>query len=46
MYFQALDYKANYFLDLLNDDYPSIKLTYIKGGAWLKLLDHSDSLYV
>ena len=43
MYFQALDYKENYFLDLLNNDYLLIKPIYMKGGAWLKLLGHLNS---
>ena len=44
MTFQALDFKGNHFLSLLDDDYLSIKPTYMKGGAWLKLLGHSNSL--
>ena len=46
MTFQASDYKGNYFLDLLDNDYLSIKPTYIKGNTWLKLIGHSNSLYV
>ena len=44
MMFQALDFKRNHFLELLNNEYLSIKPTYMKGGAWLKLLGHSNSL--
>jgi len=42
--FQALDFKGDYFLNLLDNDYLSIKPTYMKGGAWLKLFGHSNSL--
>lgn len=44
MIFQALDYKRNNFLNLFNNDYLSTKLSYTKGGTWLKLLGHSNSL--
>ena len=44
MMFQALDFKRNHFLELLNNEYLPIKPTYMKGGAWLKLLGHSNSL--
>jgi len=46
MIIQASDFKENHFLELLDDEYLSIKPTYIKGGSWLKLLGHSDSLCV
>ena len=46
MPFQASDYKGNPFLDLLDNDYLSIKPTYIKGGTWLKLIGYSNSLCV
>ena len=46
MPFQASDYKGNHFLDLLDNDYLSIKPTYIKGGTWLKLIGYSNSLCV
>ena len=42
--FQALDFKGDYFLNLLDNDYLFIKPTYMKGGAWLKLFGHSNSL--
>ena len=44
MTFQVSDFKRNYFLKLLDDEYLPIKPTYTKDGAWLKLLDHSNSL--
>ena len=44
MTFQALDYKGNHFLNLLNEEYLPIKPMYMKGGLWLKLLGHSNSL--
>jgi len=33
MMFQALDLKEKQFLDLLNDNYNIIKLSYVKGGS-------------
>ena len=44
MTFQASDFKRNHFLDLLDNNYLSIKPTYMKDSAQLKLLDHSNSL--
>ena len=44
MTFQASDDKGRYFLDLLDNDLNSIKLTYSKGGLWLKFFGHSNSL--
>jgi len=44
MTFQALDYKGNHFLNLLNEEYLPIKPMYVKGGLWLKLLGYSNSL--
>ena len=46
MIFQTLDYKKNHFFNLLDDNYLLIKLSYIKGSVWLKLIGHSDSLYI
>ena len=46
MYFQALEYKGNHFLDLLDNNYLPIKPTYTKDSAWLKLLGHLNSLCV
>ena len=45
MIFQTFNLKRNYFLNLLNVDYLSIKPTYIKSSLWLKLIDHSNFLY-
>ena len=42
--FQVSDFKRNYFLDLLDDGFLSIKLTYMKNGTWLKSIRHSNSL--
>ena len=44
MIFQTLDCKEKNFLDLLNNEYLPIKLTYIKDGTWLDLLEHSNTL--
>jgi len=46
MTFQALDYKGNYFLNLLNDNYLPIKPTYMKGDTWFKLMGYFNSLCV
>ena len=46
MTFQVSYFKEYYFLDLLDDDFLFIKLTYIKNGAWLKFIRHSNSLCV
>ena len=44
MQFQASDGKGNNFMDLLDDDSNVIKLSYIKGGPWLQVFGHSNSL--
>ena len=44
MRFQASDGKGNNFLDLLDDDFNIIELSYIKGGPWLQSFSHSNSL--
>jgi len=44
MTFQALDYKGNNFLNLVNDNNSPIRPTYSKEEAWLKYLGHSNSL--
>ena len=44
MCFQASDGKGNSFLDLLNNDYNIIELSYIKGEPWLQAFGHSNSL--
>jgi len=42
--FQASNLKGNQFLDLLDDDNNIIEPSYTKGGSWLKLIGHSNSL--
>ena len=44
MTFQASEGKGNHFFDLLDDDLNSIELSYIKGGLWLQMFGHSNSL--
>ena len=44
MTFQASGSKGNQFLDLLDDDDNIIEPSYIKGGPWLKVFGHSNSL--
>ena len=44
MMFQALDGKGNQFLDLLDNNYCFIELSYVKRGPWLQLFGHSNSL--
>ena len=44
MRFQASDGKENNFMDLLDDDFNIIKPSYIKGGPWLQVFRHSNSL--
>ena len=44
MCFQASNGKGNNFLDLLDDDFNIIELSYIKGGPWLQIFSHSNSL--
>ena len=44
MTFQASDRKGKQFLDLLDNDFNTIKPTYIKGGPWLQVFGHSNSL--
>ena len=46
MMFQASDFKKNHFLDLLNNNFLSIKLIYTKNDVWLKLIGHSNFLCV
>ena len=45
MMFQASNLKGNQFLDLLDNDNNIIELSYVKGGLWLKIFSHSNSLY-
>ena len=42
--FQASEGKGNHFLDLLDNDLNSIKPSYTKGGLWLQMFGHSNSL--
>ena len=42
--FQALDGKGNHFLDLLDGDLNVIKPSYARGGPWLQVFGHSNSL--
>jgi len=44
MTFQASDGKGKQFLDLLDDDFNTIEPTYTKGGPWLQVFGHSNSL--
>jgi len=44
MTFQASDRKGNHFLDLLDDDLNVMKLSYARGGPWLQVFSHSNSL--
>jgi len=44
MTFQASDGKGRNFLELLDDDLNAIEPSYIKGGPWLQIVGHSNSL--
>jgi len=44
MTFQASDGKGKHFLDLLDDELNVIEPSYAKGGPWLQLFGHSNSL--
>ena len=44
MTFQASNGKGNQFLDLLDDDFNTIKPSYMKGGPWLQAFGHSNSI--
>ena len=44
MTFQALDGKGHQFLDLVNSNFNAIEPSYTKGGPWLQLFSHSNSL--
>jgi len=44
MTFQASDRKDKHFLDLLDDDFNTIEPSYTKGGPWLQVFGHSNSL--
>ena len=42
----SIGLKGRNFLDLLNNNYYSIKPTYIKDNVWLKIFGHLKSLCV
>jgi len=44
MMFQASDGKGKHFLDLIDDNLNTIKPAYTKGGPWLQVFGHSNSL--
>ena len=45
MTFQASEHKEKYFLDLNDNENLPAKPMYTKGGTWLSLLRHSNTLY-
>ena len=44
MTFQALDGKEHQFLDLVDSNFNTIEPSYTKGGSWLQLFSHFNSL--
>ena len=44
MIFQALDGKERHFLELVNNNLKDIEPSYTKGGPWLQLFGHSNTL--
>jgi len=44
MTFQASEGKEKHFLDLVDDDFNIIEPAYTKGGPWLQVIGHSNSL--
>jgi len=44
MTFQASNRKGKHFLDLLDDNFNTIEPSYTKGGPWLQVFGHSNSL--
>ena len=46
MMFQASNLKGNHFLDLLDNDNNIIELTYVRERSWLKMIGHSNLLYM
>jgi len=44
MTFQASEYKGKHFLELNDNNNIPVKPTYSKGGAWLNLIGHSNTL--
>jgi len=45
MYFQASDFRGRNFLELNDSDNKAINPTYAKGGAWLKHIGRSNTVY-
>ena len=45
MTFQASNFKGNQFLNLVDNNYNIIELTYIKGRLWIKIFGYSNSLW-
>jgi len=45
MYFQASDFRRRNFLELNDSDNKAINPTYAKGGAWLKHIGRSNTVY-
>ena len=44
MTFQVSERKGKQFLDLLDDDLNTTEPSYTKGGLWLQMFGHSNSL--
>ena len=44
MTFQALDGKERHFLDLVDNNFKEIELSYTKRGPWLQTFGYSNSL--
>jgi len=44
MTFQASDGKERHFLDLVDDNFKDIKLSYTKESPWLQIFGHSNLL--
>jgi len=44
MTFQASDGKGSQFMDLVDDNFNIIEPAYTKGGLWLQVFGHSNSL--
>ena len=43
--FQASDGKGRHYLDLVDDNFNAIELSYTKGGLWLQSFSYSNMLY-
>jgi len=46
MTFQASNLKSNQFFELLDNEFHTIKLLYIKGDPWIRQFRYSNLLYV